>query len=74
MFDCGIAYSQRCGGDLGTRTVFDLHGAGVDDGGIGGILLASILTRLRVWIDSSLMKFLCSVAYLGSVGVTLVKG
>ena len=54
--------------------MFDLHGAGVDDGGIGGILLASILTRLRVWIDSSLMKFLCSVAYLGSVGVTLVKG
>ena len=51
-----------------------LHGVGVDDEGIGGRLVASMWTRLRVRMESVSMEFFCIVSSLGSVGVTLVEG
>ena len=51
-----------------------LHGSRVDEVGIGGILVASLWTRLIVRMESGSMEFLWRVVFLGSVGVTLVKG
>ena len=50
------------------------YGAGVDDGGIGGILISYLLIRLIVRMECGSTKFLWSVAPLGSVGLTLVEG
>ena len=50
------------------------HGADVDDGGIGGRLLAPIWTILRVRMESGSAEFLWSVASLGSVGLIFVEG
>ena len=49
------------------------HGAGVDDGGIWGRLLASLWNILIVRMESGSTEFLWSVELLVSVGVILVK-
>ena len=49
------------------------HGAGVDDRLIGGRLVASMWTRLRVRMEISYTEFFCRVALVGSVGGTLAK-
>ena len=48
------------------------HGAGVNEGWIGGRLVASLWTILRVWMGSGSKEFLWRVASLGSLGGTLV--
>ena len=50
------------------------HGVGLDDGVIGGRLVAYFWTRLRVRMESGSTEFLCSVASMVSVVVNLAEG
>ena len=50
-----------------------LHGAGVDDEGIGCRFLSSIWTRVRVRMESGLMELFWSVASLISLDVIVVE-
>ena len=54
--------------------VWFLHGYGVDNIGIGGRLIESLWTRLRMQTESGSTEFLWSVALLGSVGVIFFEG
>ena len=52
--------------------VLFLHSAGVDEGGTGEILVASLWTRLRVQVERNSTELLCRVSSLISVGGSLV--
>ena len=50
------------------------HCAGVNAGGIGGRLLVSLWTRLRVQTESGLTDLLWSIASLGSLALISIRG
>ena len=50
------------------------HGAGVDEVGTCGRLVASLLTRLRLLTERGYTEFFCRVSPLGSVVGSSVGG